>query len=79
MDGGNALDQVQIQVAKRQPSTVSENMRGFTFWSPIHLCEAEPVKIWPIDLLHANDVGVEVEASANVAHHDGDMICLHWI
>ena len=38
-----------------------------------------PVEVWPIDLLHANDVGVEVETPANVAHHDGDVVCLDWI
>ena len=38
-----------------------------------------PVKVWPIDLLHANDVGVEVETPPNVAHHDGDVVRLDWI
>ena len=52
-----------------------------SYWPTIHacVCEASPVKIWPIDLLHAYDVSVEVEASANIAHHNGNVICLQWI
>ena len=42
----------------------------------INSCPLSPVKIWPMYFLHANDVGIEVEAPLNVANHDCDMICL---
>ena len=45
----------------------------------VHICFIPPVKVWPIDLLHADDVGVEVETPANVAHHDSDVVRLDWI
>ena len=38
-----------------------------------------PVKVGPVDLLHANDVGVEVETPAYVAYYDGNVVHLDWI
>ena len=45
-------------------------------WVSFTYLSNPPVKVWPVDLFHANDIGVEVEAPANVAHHDGDVVCL---
>ena len=83
--GGDALDKMQVQVSERQPSAMSKKIicvsfvdkeEGNLHWCSLHICALPPVKVWPVDLFHANAVGVEVEAPANVAHHDGDVVRL---
>ena len=37
-----------------------------------------PVKIGPLNLLHTNNVRVEIEASPYVTHNDGNMVELFF-
>ena len=79
--GRAALDQLQAQVAKRQPDPISgtklDKIEALSIISLISVCTELLVKVWRLYTLHSNYLCVEVEALVQVAHHDSQVVHLN--